>query len=437
MQLKETFERVKRASKSLALLSDKQRNDILNAVADAILNQKERILEANAKDLAKMSKENPLYDRLQLTESRLEGIAGDMRNVATLPTPLGHITKQKTLPNGLRLCRVSVPFGVIGMIYEARPNVTFDVFSLCFKSGNACVLKGGKDADESNREEVALIHEVIEKYANSHLSPLTSHLSPLTSHLSPLTSHLLKDVVALLPATHEATGEMLNAVGYVDLCIPRGGRKLIDFVRDTARIPVIETGAGVVNTYFDKDGDVEMGRAIINNAKTRRVSVCNALDCLLVHQDRLADLYRLVEPLSEKHVLIYADAQAYAALDGKYPYLEHATEDSFGTEFMDYKLAIKTVASLDEALAHIDANGSGHSEAIITQDEQAARRFQTHVDAACVYWNAPTSFTDGAQFGLGAEIGISTQKLGPRGPMALEEICTYKWLIEGEGQTRP
>ena len=413
MQLKETFERVKRASKSLELLSDAQRNEILNAVADAIIYNKVRILEANAQDLAKMDKANPLYDRLQLTDSRLEGIAADMRNVATLPSPLGHITKQKTLPNGLRLCRVSVPFGVIGMIYEARPNVTFDVFSLCFKSGNACVLKGGKDADYSNREEVALIHEILEKYG------------------------VCPDVVALLPATHEATGEMLNAVGYVDLCIPRGGRKLIDFVRDTARIPVIETGAGVVNTYFDKDGDLEMGKAIVNNAKTRRVSVCNALDCLIIHKDRLGELAQLVEPVGLSKVIIYADEQAYAALDGKYPYLEHATEESFGTEFMDYKLAIKTVASLDEALDHIDENGSGHSEAIITQDEAAARKFQAHVDAACVYWNAPTSFTDGAQFGLGAEIGISTQKLGPRGPMALEEICTYKWLIEGEGQTRP
>ena len=412
MQLKETFERVKRASKSLALLSDKQRNEILNAVADAIIDNKTRILEANAQDLAKMSKDNPLYDRLQLTDSRLEGIASDMRNVATLPSPLGHITKEKTLQNGLRLCRVSVPFGVIGMIYEARPNVTFDVFSLCFKSGNACVLKGGKDADCSNREEVALIHEILEKYGVS------------------------KDVVALLPATHEATGEMLNAVGYVDLCIPRGGRKLIDFVRDTARIPVIETGAGVVNTYFDIDGDLEMGKAIINNAKTRRVSVCNALDCLLVHQDRLDILDKLVQPMAEKKVIIYADEKAFAALDGKYPYLEHATADSFGTEFMDYKLAIKTVASLDEALEHIDENGSGHSESIITMNEQTARKFQAHVDAACVYWNAPTSFTDGAQFGLGAEIGISTQKLGPRGPMALEEITTYKWLIEGEGQVR-
>ena len=413
MQLKETFEKVKHASKSLALLSDEQRNEILQAVADAILYNKVRILAANEKDLAKMSPENPLYDRLQLTESRLEGIAADMRNVATLPSPLGHVTKQKTLPNGLQLCRISVPFGVIGMIYEARPNVTFDVFSLCFKSGNACILKGGKDADESNREEVALIHEVLQKYG----------INP--------------DVVTLLPATHEATGEMLNAVGYVDLCIPRGGRKLIDFVRDTARIPVIETGAGVVNTYFDKDGDLEMGKAIINNAKTRRVSVCNALDCLLIHQDRLHDLAALCEKMAEKDVIIYADNQAYAALDGKYPLLEHATENSFGTEFMDYKLAIKTVASLEEALAHIDENGSGHSEAIVTMNEETARRFQAHVDAACVYWNAPTSFTDGAQFGLGAEIGISTQKLGPRGPMALEEITTYKWLIEGQGQIRP
>ncbi len=415
MQLKSIFEQTKRASKSLALISDAQRNEILLAVADAISSQKQRILEANAADLARMEPTNPLYDRLQLTDDRLEGIAADMRNVATLASPLGHVTKQKTLPNGLRLCRVSVPFGVIGMIYEARPNVTFDVFSLCFKSGNACVLKGGKDADSSNREEVALIHEVLEQHGVS------------------------RDVVALLPATHEATGEMLNAVGYIDLCIPRGGRRLIDFVRDTARVPVIETGAGVVNTYFDKEGDLEMGKAIVNNAKTRRVSVCNALDCLIIHENRLNDLAQLVGKMADKQVILYADEPAYSALEGHYPdhLLEHATAESFGTEFMDYKMAIKTVCSLEEALDHIDRNGSGHSEAIITQDEQTARKFQTHVDAACVYWNAPTSFTDGAQFGLGAEIGISTQKLGPRGPMALEEITTYKWLIEGEGQTRP
>ena len=415
MQLKDTFERVKRASKSLALLTDEQRNDVLLAVADAIVGNQQRILKANAEDLSKMEQANPLYDRLQLTASRLEAIAADMRNVATLPSPLGHITKQKTLPNGLRLCRVSVPFGVIGMIYEARPNVTYDVFSLCFKSGNACVLKGGRDAVASNETGVAIIHEVL---GNFGINP---------------------DVVTLLPATHEATGEMLSAVGYIDLCIPRGGRKLIDFVRGTARVPVIETGAGVVNTYFDKDGDLEMGKAIINNAKTRRVSVCNALDCLIIHRNRLSDLPALVSPMAEKNVTIYADNEAYTVLNGQYPsaLLQLASEDAFGTEFMDYKLAVKTVASLDEAIAHIDRNGSGHSEAIITADEQAARKFQAHVDAACVYWNAPTSFTDGAQFGLGAEIGISTQKLGPRGPMALEEITTYKWLIEGEGQIRP
>ena len=415
MQLKETFENVKAASRKLNLLSDLQRNEILKAVADTIIAKKDTILEANALDLAKMDKQNPLYDRLQLTEKRLDDIANDMRNVASLPSPLGHITKEKTLPNGLRLHRVSVPFGVIGMIYEARPNVTYDVFSLCFKSGNACVLKGGSDADLSNQAAVTLIHEV-----------LTSHgVNP--------------DVVTLLPATHEATGELLNAVGYVDLCIPRGGRRLIDFVRDTARIPVIETGAGVVNTYFDKDGYLEMGKKIICNAKTRRVSVCNALDCLIVHESRLGELYELVEPLYEHKVTIYADGSAYQLLDGKYPevLLKPATAESFGTEFMDYKMAIRTVASLEEAIEHIDQYGSGHSEAIITQNEETARRFQQAVDAACVYWNAPTSFTDGAQFGLGAEIGISTQKLGPRGPMALEEITTYKWIIEGEGQTRP
>ena len=415
MELIETFKRAKVASRSLALISEDLRNQILQAVADAIVDYKERILAANEKDLMKMNPKNPLYDRLQLTEKRLDDIASDMRHVAELPSPLGHVTKARTLPNGLRLHRVSVPFGVIGMIYEARPNVTFDVFSLCFKSGNACVLKGGSDADLSNQASVELIHEVLEQY----------DVDPA--------------VVTLLPATHEATGEMLNAVGYIDLCIPRGGRRLIDFVRNTARIPVIETGAGVVNTYFDVDGDLEKGKAIICNAKTRRVSVCNALDCLIIHEKRLGDLFELMKPLLDHKVTLYVDGPAYQLLSGHYPdiLLRPATDESFGTEFMDYKMSIRTVASLDEAMAHIDQFGSGHSEAIITENEQTARRFQAHVDAACVYWNAPTSFTDGAQFGLGAEIGISTQKLGPRGPMALEEITTYKWIIEGDGQTRP
>ena len=390
--MKEALKKTKAASRLLATISDDKRNEILLAVADAIIANKERILKANAEDLAKMDPKYPLYDRLQLTDKRLEDIASDMRNVSKLPSPLGRILKESTLPNGLILKRVSVPFGVIGMIYEARPNVTFDVFSLCFKSGNACVLKGGKDADCSNRAEVEIIHQVLE--ANG--------VNP--------------DVVTLLEATHEATAEMLNAVGYIDVCIPRGGRRLIDFVRDNAKVPVIETGAGVVHAYFDEFGDLEMGKRIIDNAKTRRVSVCNALDCLIIHRSRLADLQALLEPVVKKNVeVVY---------------------DDFGTEFMDYKMAVKVVDSIDEAIEHIATYGSGHSECIITNDKDNALKFQQLVDAACVYVNAPTSFTDGAQFGLGAEIGISTQKLGPRGPMGLEEITTYKWLIEGEGQVR-
>lgn len=393
--MNENIKKAKVASRSLAAISDEKRNSILMSVADSLIANKKRILDANAEDLAKMDPKNPLYDRLQLTDKRLEDIASDMRNVSRLPSPLGRILKESTLPNGLRLKRVSVPFGVIGMIYEARPNVTFDVFSLCFKTGNACVLKGGKDADCSNRAEVEIIHEVLE--ANG--------INP--------------DVVTLLEATHEATAEMLNAVGYIDVCIPRGGRKLINFVRDNAKVPVIETGAGVVHAYFDEFGDLEMGKRIIDNAKTRRVSVCNALDCLLIHRSRLADLDELLAPVKAKNVTIYMN-----------------DEDKYGTEFMDYKMSVKVVDSIDEAIEHITKYGSGHSECIITDNKDNASKFQQMIDAACVYVNAPTSFTDGAQFGLGAEIGISTQKLGPRGPMGLEEITTYKWLIEGEGQIR-
>lgn len=404
------FQITKDASRSIASISDERRNEILMAVADAIVSNTDMLLEANAKDLQRMEQSNPLYDRLQLTVSRLEGIASDMRNVATLPSPLGHITCDHTLENGLRLRRISVPFGVIGMVYEARPNVSFDVFSLCFKSGNACVLKGGKDADDSNRCIVSLIKSVLTEYG----------VNP--------------DVINLLPATHEATGEMLNAVGYIDLCIPRGGKKLIEFVRDNARVPVIETGAGVVHTYFDKDGDLEKGKAIINNAKTRRVSVCNALDCLIIHSSRLDDLKELVSPMMG-HVEPYCDSRAASRIHGAI-LCNDDDETVFGREWMDYKLSIRVVDSLDEALEHIRMYSSGHSEAIVTENEETARLFQQEVDAACVYVNAPTSFTDGAQFGLGAEIGISTQKLGPRGPMALNEMTTYKWLINGDGQIR-
>lgn len=407
------IEKARQASTSLLMLSDDFRDEVLRAVADEILVRSAELLAANAADLSRMDSTNPLYDRLALSEDRLEAIAADMRNVASLPSPLGLELENRILPNGLRLRKVSVPFGVIGVVYEARPNVTFDVFSLCFKSGNACVLKGGRDASESNAAAVCLIKDVL---ASKGVCP---------------------DVVALLPATHEAAGELLSAIGLVDVVIPRGGRRLIDFVRNNAKVPVIETGAGVVNTYFDVSGDLEMGRRIVFNAKTRRVSVCNALDCLIVNSGRLDDLYGLCEPLASKNVVIYADDRAYEALKGRYPYLERATEESFGTEFMDYRMALRTVDSLDEALCHIAEYGSGHSEAIVTSDEASAAKFQALVDASCVYVNAPTSFTDGAQFGLGAEIGISTQKLGPRGPMGLREITTYKWLVDGSGQVRP
>lgn len=410
----ETFKKTKSASRELALTDDAKRNNILNNIADAIENEKETLLYANKKDTSLMERSNPLYDRLLLTEKRLSDIANDMRHVAMLPSPLGKTTCMRTLDNGLKLKRISVPFGVIGIIYEARPNVSFDVFSLCFKSGNACLLKGSKDAENSNKAIIKLIHDVLKKHG----------INP--------------DIVTLLPATHEATAEMLNAVGYVDVCIPRGGKKLIQFVRDTAKVPVIETGAGVVSAYFDEYGDVNIGAPVINNAKTRRVSVCNALDCLIINNSRLNDLPSLCKQLIKSNVKIYADDESYAALSNNYPseLLKHATADSYGTEYMDYAMAIKTVENINEAIEHINTYGSGHSECIITDNDSNAIMFQTMVDAACVYVNAPTSFTDGAQFGLGAEIGISTQKLGPRGPMGLEEITTYKWLIEGEGQTR-
>ncbi|WP_279149003.1 glutamate-5-semialdehyde dehydrogenase [Segatella bryantii] len=414
MQLEEIFKNVKAASKSLTLIKDETRNEILQAVAEAILAHKEEILAANRSDLSRMDKSNKVYDRLLLNEKRLEDIAADMHHVATLPSPLGKTLKEKTLENGLNLKRVSVPFGVIGMIYESRPNVTFDVFSLCFKSGNACILKGSKDADDTNRAEVKLIHNVLKQF------------------------HINTNVVELLPATHEATGELLNAVGYVDLCIPRGGKNLIKFVQSTAKVPVIETGAGIVHCYFDEEGDLTIGKDIVDNAKTRRPSVCNTLDTLIINEKRLQDLPELLSKVEAKGVRIYADAQAYKALKGKYTddLLEKADEETWSYESMSLQMGVKTVANIDEALEHIAKYGSGHSESIITEDQDAQKKFQTLVDAACVYVNTPTSFTDGAQFGLGAEIGISTQKLGARGPMALEEITTYKWLITGHGQIR-
>ncbi|MDE6410591.1 MAG: glutamate-5-semialdehyde dehydrogenase [Muribaculaceae bacterium] len=415
MEYNDLFARVKRASREIAQLDDEKRNRVILRLAQLLEVNEEKLLSANEKDLSKMDPANPLYDRLKLDHQRIKGIANDLRHVAELQSPVGEEIERRLLPNGILLRKVRVPFGVIGVIYEARPNVTFDVFSLCFKSGNACILKGGRDAENSNLAGMSLIHKALEE------------------------EDVNRDVAILLPSTHEATAALLGAVGYVDVCIPRGGRKLIDFVRDNAKVPVIETGAGVVHLYFDRNGDLEMGARIIENAKTRRVSVCNALDTLLIHRARLGQLHHLVAPLAEKKVELYADPESYDALENIYPasLLKRACEEDWDREWMDHKMGVRTVGSLEDAVNHISIHGSGHSESIVTDDVAVADSFQRFVDAACVYVNLPTSFTDGAQFGLGAEIGISTQKLGPRGPMGLKEMTTYRYLLSGHGQVRP
>ena len=411
--LTELFRSVRLASRKLNLIDENKINTVLCRVADAAVAHTADILEANKQDLARMEPSNPKYDRLMLTGQRIADIAADMRRVSQLPSPLGRVLAEWTQPNGMTIKKVSVPFGVIGIIYEARPNVTFDVFSLCLKSGNAVIMKGGSDAACSNEAIVRVIHSVLREEG------------------------IDTACATLLPPSHEATAEMLNAVEYVDLIIPRGSKNLINFVRDNSRVPVIETGAGICNCYFHSSGDLEKGRRIVMNAKTRRVSVCNALDSLIIDRCRLADLPLLVAPLAEKHVTIYADEDSFASLAGQYPYLEHATADDWGHEYMDYKMSLKTVSGIDEALDHIARYSSRHSESIVAEDAEAQARFQKEVDAACVYVNLPTSFTDGGQFGFGAEIGISTQKLHARGPMALPEITTYKYLITGNAQIRP
>ena len=404
----------KSASRLVARLTDAQRSDILLDLADATEARTSDLLAANALDLSRMDQADPRYDRLQLTAARLHDIARDLRCVAALPSPLGRTLKHAVLPNGLELSRVSVPFGVIGIIFEARPNVCFDCFALCLKAGSACVLKGGSDARDSCTAIVGLIHDVLQR-------------------------HGLPASCAALLTSHADTDHLLQARGLVDLIIPRGSSRLINYVREHAQVPVIETGAGVVHCYVDRDADLAKALAIVVNAKTRRVSVCNALDCLIIHRDRLDFLPVLARELTAKGVRIEADERAWQALQGVVPptLLAVADDQSFGTEFLALRMAVRVVDTLDEALLHIGRYGSGHSESIVTDDACAAQRFLDEVDAACVYWNAPTSFTDGAQFGLGAEIGISTQKLHARGPMALEEITTYKWVIKGDGQTRP
>ena len=407
----------KKAEREMIKAGTLQKNAALRAIAEKLLANKELIIKENARDIenAKINgMSEAMIDRLTLTEQRIEGMAEGVTQIISLKDPIGEVVGGEELLNGLKIVKKRVPLGVIGIIYDARPNVSFDVFSLCLKSGNACILKGGSDADCSNRAIVGVIHKVLKQFGVN------------------------TKIVELLPPDREATAQLLTANGFVDLIIPRGSSNLINFVRQNATVPVIETGAGICHTYFDAQGDLQKGAAIINNAKTRRVSVCNALDCLLINENRLSALPVLCQKLAESNVVIYADKPAFVALKGNYPdvLLQEAMPEDFGREFLDYKMSIKCVSDVAEAVKHINAFGSKHSECIVTDDATTADYFCRMVDAACVYHNAPTSFTDGAQFGLGAEIGISTQKLHARGPMALAEITTYKWLIEGEGQVR-
>ncbi|GAB3529728.1 glutamate-5-semialdehyde dehydrogenase [Pontibacter brevis] len=414
MALQQVFESVKQASRKLNLLSEEKVAQVLQDLAAKAVEATDTILAENQKDLQRMEASDPKFDRLKLTAERVESIAADIRNVANLPSPLGKVLAERKLENGLELKKVSVPLGVIGVIYEARPNVTFDVFSLCLRSGNALLLKGGSDAKDSNTAIVNIIHKVLES------------------------NGVDKNIVQLLPPDREATHEMLHAVDYVDIIIPRGSQGLINYVRENSKVPVIETGAGIVHTYFDEFADLEKGKDIVVNAKTRRVSVCNALDCLVINQNRLKDLIEIGKGLAQKDVEVYADAPAYEVLKGNYPEekLHKATDEHFGTEFLSLKMSVKTVADLEEAIEHINTYSSQHSEAIISDNEEHVDHFLKAVDAAAVYANASTAFTDGAQFGLGAEIGISTQKLHARGPMALDELTSYKWIVKGNGQVR-
>ena len=403
------------AASVMVRLEDQQIRSLLLDLADDIVAQSDLLLSANKKDLEKMAESDPRYDRLMLTHDRIEGIASDMRDVAQMKSPLGENLEERSMPSGLHLKKTSVPLGVVGVIYEARPNVTFDVFSLCFKSGNVSVLKGGQDAWYSNLAGVEIIRECLASHAIS------------------------SEVIQLMPPDREAAQDLMQADEYVDMLIPRGSQGLIDSVREDSRVPFIETGAGIVHTYFAASGDLEKGKKVVFNAKTRRVSVCNALDCLVLNDHRLNDLPELVAAMALKNVVIEADKPAYEKLKGHYPdeLLKIANDESFGTEFLAYRMAIKTVESLDEAMAHIARFSSKHSEAIIAEDQDVINRFYNEVDAAAVYANTSTAFTDGAQFGLGAEIGISTQKLHARGPMGLKELTSYKWLIESDGVTRP
>lgn len=408
------LQKTQQASAAVRRLSDAQRSDLLNQLAIIIEQSKVLIMLENQKDLDLMDKADPKYDRLLLTESRIQGLADSLREVTLLPDPTGEVLTERNLENGLNIKKIAVPMGVVGVIYESRPNVTIDVASLCLRSGNACVLKGGKEAIFSNTCLVGLIHEILAKYG------------------------VADEAVLLLPSDRKFTEELLKATRYVDIIIPRGSDSLIQYVRQNSLIPTIETGAGVVHTYVETSADLAKAKGIIVNARVSRPSVCNSLDCAIIDEAIIEKfLPMLIEDFKKWNVEVYADKASFAVLEKiGYEKLQKAKEEDFGKEWLDYKITIKTVGGFDEALAHVQAFSSRHSEAILTQNQGFAERFLAEVDAAAVYHNASTRFTDGGQFGLGAEIGISTQKLHARGPFALEKLVTEKWVVLGDGQVR-
>ncbi|GAB4407597.1 MAG: glutamate-5-semialdehyde dehydrogenase [Bacteroidia bacterium] len=402
------------ASRAVAACSDAYKAALLHHLADLLDCAHDPILAANARDLARMDDSDPKKDRLLLNEDRLRDLARSLRDIAALPDPAGQLLLQRTLPNGLHLEKRAVPLGVVGVIYESRPNVTLDVAALCLRAGNAVVLRGGSDAADSNQALVALIHAAMRA------------------------QDLDTRALCLLPTDRAHVQELLTARDYVDILIPRGSQTLIDYVRTHATVPTIETGAGVCHTYVHASADLAQAARIVVNAKTSRPSVCNALDTLLVDAQVAAELLpRLFEGFGAYRVEVFADAPAHDLLRAAgYPWLRQAADDDFGREFLDYKCSVKVVAGPDEALAHIRRYSSRHSEAIVAQDTAVCERFLQEVDAAAVYANASTRFTDGGVFGLGAEIGISTQKLHARGPFALEKLVTEKWIVRGAGQVR-
>jgi glutamate-5-semialdehyde dehydrogenase len=412
MNISETLKQSHKSAASIQRASDEQIKNILFNLADELVADRATVLAANAEDLAKQTPDNPRNDRLMLNEQRIQGIAESIRKVSNLPDPTGKVMEKRTLPNGLMLQKIAVPLGVVGAIYESRPNVTFDIAALCLRSRNACVLKGSSDAEHSNEAAVNIIKKVLKR------------------------NDIDTNVVTLLPVAREVVEEMFKATKYIDVLIPRGSDGLIQYVRKNSLVPVIETGAGVCHVYVESNADMNKAVNIVVNAKVSRPSVCNAADAILVDRKVAGNFLTKLKPEFEKYdVEVFADNESYHLLDG-YSHLQHATAEDFGKEFLSLKCAVKIVDGMDEALEHIDTYSTKHSEAIVSENKEACTRFIREVDAAVVYTNASTRFTDGEEFGLGAEIGISTQKLHARGPFALEKLVTEKWVIEGNGQIR-